>query len=398
MKKIKIILGIFILCLFTSGCWNYRELNELAITTGISIDIKDDKYVISYMIANSKKSQDSSGKSEANTVVLSGEGKSISEAYMNLNSKNPKIPYISHLEVIIISEDAAKEGVIKALDFLMRNPESRKEFLVVLSKGTSASSILETLSPLEAFPSQNVAQNIITNKDDQSIIIMEDYSDFVSNILKEGINPVLSGIEIEGEKEEASKQESLESSTPSANIKINTLGIFKEDKLVGWANEKQTIGINIINNEANSVLLNAKCDNEYMASTLTNIGTESKISIDGDIPKIKLNVKATGALVEINCKRNLEEVNIIKELEGNFENELKELLQNSIELVQKEYKSDVFGFGNKIYKQDFNKWNQIKNNWDNEMFPNIEFSVEVDISLSSKGSFEQTILEVKNEE
>lgn len=398
MKKIKIILGIFVLCLFTSGCWNYRELNELAITTGISIDIKDDKYIISYMIANSKKSQDSSGKSEANTVVLSGEGNSISEAYMNLNSKNPKIPYISHLEVIIISEDIAKQGVTKILDFLMRNPESRKEFFIVLSKGTTASSILETLSPLEAFPSQNVAQNIISNKDDQSIIILEDYSDFVSNVLKQGVNPVLSGVEIEGETEEAKKQESLESSTPNANIKINTLGIFKDDKLIGWANEEETIGINIINNETGSVLLNAKCDNEYMASTLTNIGTESKISLEGENPKIKLNVKATGALVEINCKKNLEETNTIDELKTNFENTLERLIKNSIELAQKKYKSDIFGFGNMIYKQNFKKWNQIKNNWDNEIFPNIEFEVDVDIALSSKGSFEQTILEVKNEE
>lgn len=398
MKKIKLFLGIFILCLVTSGCWNYRELNELAITTGISIDVKDDKYIISYMIANSKKSQDSSGKSEANTVVLSGEGNSISEAYMNLNSKNPKIPYISHLEVIIISEDAAKEGVIKILDSLMRNPESRKEFFIVLSKDTSASSILETLSPLEAFPSQNVAQNIISNKDDQSIIMLEDYSDFVSNVLKEGINPVLSGVEIEGETDEAKKQESLESSTPSANIKINTLGVFKEDKLVGWANEKETIGINIINNEASSVLLNSKCDNDYMASTLTNIGAESKISLDGEKPRIKLNIKATGSLVEINCKRNLEEVNVINELKKNFESSLKDLLHNSIELAQKKYQSDIFGFGNMIYKQDFKKWNKIKDQWDNEIFPNIEFEIEVNIALSSKGSFEQTILEVKNEE
>ena len=398
MKKIKIILIVFFICLVTSGCWNYRELNELAITTGISIDVKDEQYIVSYMIANSKKSQDSSGKSEANTVVLSGEGKSISDAYMNLNSKNPKIPYISHLEVIIISEDAAKQGVIRLLDFLMRNPESRKEFLVVLSKGTSAKSILETLSPLEAFPSQNVAQNIMSNKDDQSTIIIEDYSDFVSNILKEGINPVLNGVEIEGKTDEAKEQESLESSTPSANIKISTLGIFKDDKLVGWANEKETIGINIINNESGSVLLNSRCDNEYMASTLTNIGTESKINFDGDTPKIKLEVQATGALVEINCKRNLEEVAVINELKNNFEEELKKWLHNSLNLAQKKYKSDVFGFGNMIYKQNFKNWKKIKDSWDNEIFPNIEFEIDVNIDLSSKGSFEQTISEVKDEE
>ena len=44
------------------------------------------------------------------------------------------------------------------------------------------------------------------------------------------------------------------------------------------------------------------------------------------------------------------------------------------------------------------QWNKIKNNWDDEIFPNIKFEVNVDIALSSKGSFEQTILEVKDEE
>ena len=397
MKKLKIIASMFILTLFTSGCWNYRELNELAITTGVAIDIKDDKYIVSYMIANAKKTQDNSSKSEANTVVLSGEGESISEAYVNLNSKNPKIPYISHLEVIIISEDAAKEGVTKMLDFLMRNPESRKEFYVVLSKDTTAKSILETLSPLEDFPSLNVSENIKSNKDDQSTIMVEDYSDFVSKLLKDGMNPVLNGVELEGDEEEGKEQTSLESTTPKANIIINKLGIFKDDKLVGWTTEDETIGINIINNNAGSVLLNTKCDNENMASTLTDIKTESQISLNDDIPKVKLNVSATGALVEINCQRDLDQVQVIEELEKEFESALEKMLNNSINIAQKEYKSDIFGIGNEIYKKNFKKWNSIKDKWDDEIFPNIEFEINTKINLSSKGSFEQTIMEVKNE-
>jgi len=57
MKKIRIIIYIFFFSFFITGCWNYHELNDLAITTGIAIDIKDDKYVVSYMIANAKKKQ-----------------------------------------------------------------------------------------------------------------------------------------------------------------------------------------------------------------------------------------------------------------------------------------------------------------------------------------------------
>lgn len=398
MKKIKFIIIILFISFITTGCWNYHELNDLAITTGISVDFKDNKYIVSYMIANAKKSQGESNKQESSSVVYSGKGDSISSAYMDLNSKNSKIPYISHLEVIVIGEEAARKGVIDILDFLMRNPESRKEFFVVLSKGTTASSILETLSPLESFPSQNIANNIISNKEDQSTIVVEEYSDFVSKFLKDGIQPILSGIEIEGNKEEGKNQSSLESTTPSSNIKIDTIGIFKNDKLVGWANQLETIGINILNNEVGSVLLEAKCDNEYMASTLTNIKTSTDFSFEKNIPKFKLNIVADGALVEINCKKNIKKTEVIKELQEQFQQSLKDILLKSLNLAQKSYNSDIFGFGEMIYKKNFKKWNEIKANWDNEVFPELEFDIEVKIALSSKGSFEQTILEAKNEE
>lgn len=397
MKKIKILCLLFISC-FMTGCWNYNELNDLAITTGIAIDLKEEKYVVSYMIANAKKSEGESKSGETSSVVYSGEGSSISAAYTDLNSKISKIPYISHLEVLIISEDAAKKGVMNIIDFLMRNPESRKEFYVLLSKETSAKSILETLTPLESFPSQSIANNLLSNKTIQSTVVVEEFSDFVSKLIEEGINPVLSGAIIEGSIEEGKDQSSLESSTPSAIVNINSTGIFKDDKLLGWASHNDSIGINILTNEVESILLESKCDEQYMAATLTNIEVNTGFKFENDIPKIKISVDAEGALVEINCKKNLEETSTIKDLGSLFEESLKIMLDNSINLAQSQYKSDIFGYGNMIYKSNWPKWKLIKDSWETEVFPNLDFEINTHISLSSKGSFEQTILEAKNEE
>ena len=46
------------------------------------------------------------------------------------------------------------------IDFLMRMPESRKQFYIILSKGVDADSILETLAPLESFSSENISKSI----------------------------------------------------------------------------------------------------------------------------------------------------------------------------------------------------------------------------------------------
>lgn len=393
MKKIKLLTFLFISILLT-GCGNYRELNDLAITTGIAFDIKDNQYTVSYMIANSNKAETNDKSAEAKITVYEGSGNTISSAYMDLNSKNPKIPYISHLEVVVISEDLAKQGIIEALDFLMRNPESRKEFYIVISKNVEASTILKTLAPLESFPSQNIAELIKSNTEDQSTIIIQKYSELINKIIDTGIEASINGIEIEGNEEDGQTQESLEKSTPSANMKIETLGLFKKDKLIGWANYEESVGINIINNNTGSILLETKCDDKYMTSTLKEIKTTPEITFEGDMPKIKLKIKATGSILEIQCKRNLEDVKVMNELENAFNEKLKNIIQSSLDLAQKEYKTDIFGFGNYIYKNNLKKWKKIENNWNEEVFPNINVDIDININLSNKGSLEQSLKEV----
>lgn len=393
MKKIKIFLFL-VAALLLTGCGNYRELNDLAITTGIAFDIKDDQYIVSYMIANSNKAETDSKDSETKITVYEGKGNTISSAYKDLNSKNPKIPYIGHLEVVIISEDLAKKGMLEALDFLMRNPESRKEFYIVLSKNVEAGTLLKTLAPLESFPSQNIAEIIKSNKDDQSTIVMQKYSAVITNMIDEGVEPIINGIELDGNKEEGQMQESLEKATPSATIKIDTIGIFKKDKLLGWSTHDETVGINIINNSAGFILLETKCDDKYMTSTLKDIKTKPIITFENNIPKIKLKIKADAAILEMQCKRNLEETKIMKELENEFNEKLKSIIDETIYMAQKKYKSDIFGFGNYIYKNNLKKWNIIKDKWNNEIFPEIKIDTEIKINLNNKGSLEQSLKEV----
>ena len=52
--KIKIFLILF-LCFLTSGCWNYNELDDFAIVTGMGIDEYEDGYKVSLVISKGKK-------------------------------------------------------------------------------------------------------------------------------------------------------------------------------------------------------------------------------------------------------------------------------------------------------------------------------------------------------
>ena len=120
MKKRLII--ILLLPVLLTGCWNYSELNEIAIATGISIDWEDDKYKLTALISNAQKTEGSSKEGEAQITVFEGTGKTMTEALKNIELKLPKELYLKHISIIIIGEELAKKGVGNILDYLIRDP------------------------------------------------------------------------------------------------------------------------------------------------------------------------------------------------------------------------------------------------------------------------------------
>ena len=109
MKKIII---LFIIFIFT-GCYNYKELNEIAIVSSIAIDKKDDKYLVNAQVMNAKPSQESDS---TQVIVYNSTGNTINEALRNMIMKSSRKLYGGHLSKLVVSEEVAKEGIINVLD------------------------------------------------------------------------------------------------------------------------------------------------------------------------------------------------------------------------------------------------------------------------------------------
>lgn len=387
MKKLLLI--PIILCL--AGCWNYYELNNLAICTGIAIDkYNDNQYEVTYLISNAKKNEVSAKEGEAGTTTYSGIGYTIQEAINDLQIKMPFEPYNGHLVVTIISEEIAQEGINNILDLLARDTESRKFFYILLSKNVQAKNILEIISPLQTFPSQTIASDIETSSAKTSLIYKITYNDFIYTLLEPGKNPVLNSITILGNKDEGTNESELSNTKPKATIKIDTLGIFKEDKFIGWADNDESKGINLLSNNIENFYIKTKCENNYNMSYIKNIKTKTDIDLKNNKVYIKINGAAT--LLEINCNINLENPDTIKNIKKDISNELNNIINKSTFLVQKKYQSDVLGYGTIIHKKNPRLWNKIKDNW-NEIFKDLEIITDINIDIKNQGTLIQTIQE-----
>ncbi|WP_269059924.1 Ger(x)C family spore germination C-terminal domain-containing protein [Iocasia frigidifontis] len=100
--------------------------------------------------------------------------------------------------------------------------------------------------------------------------------------------------------------------------------------------------------------------------------------------RFKIEINSEGTLVEQQGDIDTSKPAVITIIEKNLEKIIKKEVENTIDIVQKKYQSDVFGFGslfNQKYPQD---WQKIKEDW-NEIFPQVECSVKVKTEIRRTG-------------
>lgn len=391
--KNKIIL-LFVCIFMVCGCSNYRELDDLAIITAIAIDKSDDgKYELSFLIANSPKAQTSSKEGEATTTVFSGKGKTLTEAANSVDSKSPKTLYYGHINVAIISEEIAKEGFLEIADWLLRSPETRKQFYLMQAKDSDAKDILKIVEPLEATPSQSITSLIESNINSQSITTTVSYSPFIEKILEKGHDPILPSVSINGKVSKGSSEKNLEKTAPSAYLKLDDTAIFREDKFIGYVGKNDSQSINVINDDVHELKIDFKYKEDDIVFTSNNI----KTSIDlVSFNHFKINVKGGGFVSEINGKITLEDPKVVKKLERALEKQLNKQLRKTLNKLQNELKCDVFGFGNRLYGKYPKRWKKIENKWNNEYYPKLKIDVNSNLDIDSSGSLNRSIEEVRS--
>lgn len=375
----RLIIPLCLLLLMT-GCWNYQELNDFAIVTGMAIDYSDNKYEVSLLIANGKKKEEK----DAQITVSTQTGSTIYDAIENISLATPKELYISHLSVVVISEELAKKGLNPTLDFLLREPQSQQNFYLILAKDNKAKDMLSILAPLSDYPSQNITASIKVTEQLQGKIANASFNKFVGKIIEKGINPVANSLILVGNENDGTKQEEQENSVVSAYTKLDTLGIFKGDRLMGWATKDESIGINMLLGDVDTLYLTLPCQKDKIVVSSTNYKIKNNIKKD----KVTVTLKATGMINEVGCSIDLEDPETIKIYEKKAAKKMKDYAEKAIKKA-KNLKTDIFGYGYQIYHK-YPKYFKTIDDWD-KTFSHLEINIQTEFKLNTKGILEQTI-------
>lgn len=383
MNKVLIIITIF---LFT-GCYNYRELDTLAIATAVGIDKVGDEYQISSQVVNTQRSGNDTNTSgeQSKFVVYKTTGKTVQEALRKIVLESPRRIYGNHLQLLVVGEEFAKENISEIFDFFIRNPESRKQFIVTIAKGSKATDILETITPLETLSSKNIVDSIKADSKYLGLSEKLTFEDQMKVYLSNRQDMVMSSIEITGNKEQGDKTNTLKQSIPDSKVILSNTGIFSGNKLVGFLNEEQSLSTGYLNDSINNTIVTIQCEqNKYTTVEIMNSKTEYKPT-NGEL-KIVMSVKSDGNISEVGCPAKLDEIDSITKIEQSIEEKIKNSINDTLNKTIHEYKTDSFGFLDIIYKAYPKYYYEIKDDWKNGNLQKLNIEINVDVTLKGKGN------------
>ncbi|MCD5322122.1 MULTISPECIES: Ger(x)C family spore germination protein [Pontibacillus] len=387
MKK-RLLLCITLLFLLTSltGCWSKRELDELAIATGLGLDKTENGYKFTVQIINPAEVAAKTISTRTAVTTYTSEGRSMFEALRGLTDKAPRKVYLSHIRKVVFGEELARSGISETLDFLTRDHELRTDFHMAVAKGMEAHDLLTILTPMEKIPASKMYFSMQTSRDYWAPSIVVKIQQLITQILSDGQEPVLSGVYNVGDLEKGSRLENVEDVGAPTDVRVDSVGVFKGDRLIGWMDQAQSKGFNYIQGNVRNTAEYFTCkDDGSITLEVMKAKSDKTVSIQNGEPHFNVKVMVEGNIADVECEVDLMKVDAIKELEQSFSKQLTILLNETVKDVQEDYQSDIFGFGDLLHRKDPAYWKTVKQEWDST-FPEVDISVDATVEINRTGT------------
>ncbi|XJZ28855.1 Ger(x)C family spore germination protein [Bacillota bacterium Lsc_1132] len=382
-------LVILLIIPILGGCWNQKELTDLAFVMGIGVDKgkNGQKFMGTFQIvvpANVSTGQNGGGQGLP-IVVYKAEGKNLLETARNVTKKIPRRLYYAHTNLLVISEDLARAGVLDIFDILDRYPDIRATTQVIIAKNSTAEEMMSTLSNIDKLPVDKITKALKVTEEMLGDSMVVTIDDFINSLVSDGKEPIVSVFTLRGKKSARKTSENLSSTIPPLIVQSDGLAIFKKGKLKSLVRKENARGVLWILNKIKSTETNINWDKKKNAIGVSTTRAKTKVSasVKRGQPRIHISVKEEGVIEEADLPINLNDPEVIKKIEKKLSKKIKTEVFAAIHEAKKQ-KSDIFGFGEKLHRVDPVYWKKAKGNWD-ERFAQLPVTVEVQAYIRREG-------------
>jgi Ger(x)C family germination protein len=363
--------------LFLTGCWDRWEIEERGFILGAGLDLAEDAQGIKpvYTITLQKVlpgqagfGEDGGGGGEMEPVYnITSENTSILAGIREMASRTHREPYLEDLLVIVVGEDLASYDLHAPLNFFLRNPRLRWNVHLYVTPG-EAKDILQ-IKPGQEQVSAIYISRLAENDHRTSIFPHGSNLGEVGAKLKTGDSFVLA--RIEGLDQEA---------------KLAGSAVIKENRLVGWLDEDETVGLRFLAREVRAgMVVPVSVDQVKKVFRLAGVRIHCWPQLVNGEMRIVYNVWVEGDLGEDHHRHRGFDIEYLQEIEEKVAAQIKIWMRTALARLQQEYQADVVGLGRQVEKRFPGWWKEAKDKWEEELFPYIPVDINVSAYIRRSG-------------
>lgn len=346
-----------------SGCWDYRDINEMTIVLSIGIDIVEGEYEMTGEYAMLEQSQqggggENGGGQQSQVALLKATGKDFEEARGQINVQIDNPVFLGATNVIIFGSKYAESGIESYINRIDRLPDYRKTALVVISRETPGD-----LFELGTDKAKSVGMLIESNlrfleseKEGMAINV----GNVLSNIDMGKVGYLLPYVGIvEGE------------------IQIIGMAVMCDNKLVGSLDLEEAYTANYL--EIDRAKMHEVISyNDTLFAYETEVKNKSiNFEYKDEQLNINIDLKLEGTLDYQYNKKYLTKEDFDK-MEKIINAQIEDKLNKLFDKSQKVYKSDIFKLAKNFRAQEYQLYKVF--DW-KELYLNANINVTADVSI-----------------
>lgn len=352
---------LLVFALPLSGCWSRREMESLAYILVLGIDEgKNGGVTIHAQVGTPAQSKESGGSGEEPAFnTLTTEGRNVTEAVANLFLKSTKIPDLSHLQLLIFSQQLASSGLQQVLDFLRRDYSLRENVRVAVAEG-KVEDILKVEEQLSNQPALAIINQFLINTR-RSTVVESDLKDLISHILEPDRQAILSVI---GASED--------------RFTLGKSAIFDGYKMAATIDKPKTLGLQLWRNKIRSgqVTIPMFSPGEVVTFLIINSDTALKVRWQNNKLHVRSDVKIS---VDIHEMEDVEAGELKKRISHYLVNRMRETLQ-----VAQDEGIDFLGLSALLRRQDPDTWRREHKRWP-EVLRQAEYDLRCVVHIRGQG-------------
>lgn len=405
MKR-AVLFAFCVLLPLLGGCTSSNELSTLALCSSALYDVgPGDKVAVTLEVLNPSAmgggTESGGGQQGSPSLQLRGMGDTTADAVKQITESFERKLYYPHITARFITEEYARTMFERSIDFLLRENKVREGAMLMVVKEENADKLFQASTGL----ADTVADYVEDMKNSQPIMagttVFIDTIDFIRAYYLNGQEPVAGVVEVieEEEGEDRSGSHSDQSGTGDSasqggeqyKIRYSGLAVFRDARLVGFLNGTEARAYNFVTNNLKTGIVSLPFHDGYIDVQTTRSKADVRTELQSERASVTVKLDCDLIVRGVQGTEDMDDMETLKQVEMKFNEIVKSEIETTIRKVQREYQSDIFGFGQTVHVQHPHEWKTIKDNW-NFWFDQAEVRVEVQSSVDRAGKIKEPFL------